>query len=108
LTGSRHSSKSGSAPELGRLNRIGFCFVDASLMHCPLTSLIRIATGQMISIELPREPAKTTSVPRAIGKGQYRTASFGQDPGTSRKNTIWLTRRPESQRLLARRKASGY
>ena len=106
MTGSGPSSRSGSVPKVGRLNRIGFRLADPRVIHCPLTSLIRIVTGQMMSIESPREPAKTASVPHAVGKGQDSTASFGENPGTSRRNAIWLTR-PESQRL-ARRIASGY
>ena len=104
-TGYGPSSRSGSVFEVGRLNRIGLRLADASVMHCPLTSLIQIVTGQMISVESPREPAKTASVPRAVGKGHNSTASFGEDPGTSRTNAILLTR-PELQRL-ARRIASG-
>ena len=96
--GAGASSEIGSDAEIAILRRVGRLFTAATVMHCPLTFLIRMVTGQMISIASPREPAKTASVPSAVGKGHERTVSVGDPLGTSMKKAIWLTR-PLSQRL---------
>ncbi len=57
------------------------------------------------SMASPREPAKTASVPFAVGKGQERIASVAGPFGTSMRKAIWLTS-PLSQRL-ARRGSAG-
>jgi hypothetical protein len=99
------ASEIGSEAEIAMLRRVGRLFTAATVMHCPLTSLMRIVIGQMISIASPREPAKTASVPLAVGNGQERTARVGDPFGTSIRKAIWLTR-PLSQRL-ARRASAG-
>ena len=63
----------------------------AIVMTCPLTSRIRIVTGHRMSMESPREPANTASVPLVVGNGEERTASWAERPGTSMMNAIWLT-----------------
>lgn len=103
--GAGASSEIGSEVEIAMLRRVGRLFIAATVMHCPLTSLIRMVTGQMISIASPREPAKTASVPLAVGNGQESTVRVGDPFGTSMRKAIWLTR-PLSQRL-ARRASAG-
>ena len=90
-TGSGASSAIGSVAEIARLRIVGVLLIEAIVMTCPLTSRIRIVTGQKMSMESPREPAKTASVPLVVGNGEERTASWAERPGTSMKNTIWLT-----------------
>ena len=103
--GAGASSEIGSEAEIAILRRVGRLFTAATVMHCPLTSLIWMVTGQTISIASPREPAKTASVPLAVGKGYERTARVGDPLGTSIiRKAIWLTR-PLSQRLAMRASA---
>lgn len=99
------SSAIGSDADMAMLRTVGVLLTAAIVMHCPLMSRIRIVTGQMTSIVSPREPAKTASVPFAVGKGQERTAREAGPVGFSIKNAIWLTS-PLSQRL-ARRVSAG-
>ena len=99
------SSFSGSDVEMAMLSIVGMLLTDAIVIHCPLTSRMRIVTGQIISMASPRDPAKTASVPFAVGKGQERTDKMAGPLGTSIRKAIWLTR-PLSQRL-ARRVSAG-
>ena len=99
------SSATGLDAEMAVLRTVGVLFTAAMVMHCPLMSRIRIVTGQMTSIVSPTEPAKTASVPFAVGKGHERTAREADPGGFSIKNAIWLTN-PLWQRL-ARRVSAG-
>ncbi len=99
------SSVMGSEFEVAMLSRVGWVFDAATVMQYPLMSRILMVIGHMMSIASPRVPAKTASVPMAVGKGQLRTASIGLAPGTSSKKATWLTR-PDSQ-MLAMRVMSG-
>ena len=95
--GSGATSVKGSEVEIARVKRRGSRLVLARvLIHWPLTSRILMVTGQMMSVASPREPAKTASAPRAVENGQERTERCGDDPGTSTKKAIWLTR-PKSR-----------
>ncbi len=105
-SGAGASSISGSDAEMARLRVVGIPFTAAIVMTCPLTSRMRIVTGHITSsIASPRDPAKTASVPFAVGKGRDRTAKVAGPFGTSMRKAIWLTS-PLSQRF-ARRASAG-
>ena len=99
------SSVTGSDAEMAMLRMVGMLLTAAIVIHCVLMSRIWIVTGQITFIVSPREPAKTASVPFAVGKGHERTAREAGPVGFSIKNAIWLTN-PLSQRL-ARRVSAG-
>ena len=48
--GAGASSFNGSDDEMTRLRMVGMLLTDAMVMHCPLASRMRIATGQITSI----------------------------------------------------------
>ena len=59
-------------------------------------------TGQIKSIASPSDPARTASVPFAVGKGQGRTAKVAGPFGTSIiRKAIWLSS-PLSEMLMRR------
>ena len=69
------SSANGSVEEIASLRQFGMLLIEEIVITLPLTSRMRMVTGQRTSIESPSDPAKTASVPLVVGNGQERTAS---------------------------------